>query len=244
MQMEAFHMFRRISVVAACSITIGVPLLFSESLLNDALKAQRDAVSRLAVAIESAPQQVQAQISQVPTITNPELQPKKATDNTTKQVVMATPGQRKELFDQTNTFKNRMARSRDLYDRAATLLVGAGIVGALLASLAAFLRWNVTSGILGLVVTAVIGIPSVYPVNTIATFYRSLAAQSAGLSVDCSLKPEMTKEEFDSNGKQLKYLIISEGTNFPADRSSKNFSDDLAKELQLLKNRPTLNATP
>ena len=223
-------------VIGLCII---VPAQQPSVTLLQSLRTMNAQISRQIAASSDA---VKKQVDQVPTIDPSQL----------KQVPVAQPAetvnivsadQKSMLSLEIDKFVVQVTKQRDRYTSLATVGVIIGAILALVGSILSFLNYNKPAGIVSLVVAAVISAPSIYPLAPLASFYRALSAQGSALQVDCRLRNPMTESEFESEGKQLTVLIVFEGQNRPQIGNAKDVSEELSKQLQVLRTGTGLQAS-
>lgn len=185
--------------------------------------------------IRAASVQVQHTVAEVPKITDSKIQPTVEPEVKIIPVPIATKEQKDSLIRLITAFASRVGGSQTRYSAAATTALFAGCALALIASILSFLRINTAAGIVGLAVAALTALPTAYPINSLASFYRTLSAQSTALLYDCSLREPMTMDAFNSASNQLQLLVVYEGEKFPQFGSTGDVSGQLVKELQSLK---------
>jgi|ERR1039458_1924608 hypothetical protein len=98
-----------------------------------------------------------------------------------------------------------------------------------------FARKHVIAGVVGLIVTAIIGFTNTYPVGALSDFYRGLDAQATALQLDCELKQPFGVDSYNSAADQLKLLYLYEGSKRPGIGNYRVPLQDLTKELQTVK---------
>jgi hypothetical protein len=199
--------------------------------LLQSLRTMNAQISRQIAASSDA---VKKQVDQVPTVDPGQL----------KQVPVAPPAQtvnvvsadqKSMLSLEIDKFVVQVTKQRDRYTSLATAGALIGAILAVVGSILSFLKYNKPAGIVSLVVAAVVSVPSIYPLAPLASFYRALSAQGSALQVDCRLRNPMTESEFESEGKQLTVLIVFEGQNRPQIGNAKDASEELSKQLQVLR---------
>jgi hypothetical protein len=229
--------FRDFTVIASLRMTLCVVLCAAPAVaqFGSIDHARLAAVENLQRQIGAADAVVRQAAAEVPRITDAQNQPIVHPEVKTTAVPVATKDQRDQLISLITTFEGRAATNQTRYSAAATSLLFAGCALALIASILSFLRMNTVAGILGLAVAALTALPTAYPVNGLASFYRTLSAQSTALLYDCSLRDPLTMDAFNSASDQLQLLVVYEGEKFPQLGSTQDVSGELVKELQALK---------
>jgi hypothetical protein len=112
--------------------------------------------------------------------------------------------------------KNRYESSMNHYTALATGLVLAGIVLAVMAALAGFLRKSLVAGILSIVVSAVVGVPKAFPITQRAEYYRALFGQSSTLFVQSQLRLNPTEADYNEFVRNIQVLSEYETNKFPS----------------------------
>lgn len=113
---------------------------------------------------------------------------------------------------------------------AATLVL-AGIALALLAAVAGFLRKSIMAGILSIVVTTVVGIPKLFPINQRADYYRTLFVQSSSLLLQAQLRLNPTLADYNEFAHDIEVLAEYETKTFPSSGDVAQNTQDLMKEI-------------
>lgn len=215
-------------VLALCaSLAAQVP---SQALRQSVTKLNQHIFSQ----VQSATAEVKQQADQVPSLDPGQVKEVPAQPTTTT-VKVVDPAQKTKLETEISSFVDRTTRGRDRYTFLATTTVIIAAVLALVGGILSFLSFNKPAGIVSLVVAAVVAAPSIYPLAPLASFYRVLAAQGSALKLDCELRDQMTVQDFDSARQQLLLLILNEGQNRPQIGNAKDISEDLSKQLQVLR---------
>jgi hypothetical protein len=232
---------RKIVVVLCLFLFFTCPAsLVSQNKALQQLVLQQRATIRAEIA--KAPPEVQQRTQEVPVVNQQEVQQVTVPQPTEKKVSMVSDAQKAILVSTVSEFVARTSRSRDRFVLIATTAVFVGAALALISAITSFLGFRVTAGVIGLVATAVVGSSSVYPSAALANFYRALSAQGTALQLDCTLKTPLTEEDYEANRNQLEVLVLFEGTKRPEIGNAKDVSDDLSKQLQLIRTGAHVNA--
>jgi hypothetical protein len=150
-------------------------------------------------------------------------------------VIPVTPDQKNLLEQKIVEFESHARAEQKKFSGLAMVAV-VGIAGlSLAASLLSFASRNRIGGILGLVVVAVVGVTNAYPVGPLSDFYRSLAAQTSALQLECDLKDPFTIDAYNAAADQLRVLILYEANNRPQLGSTSSSVDELTQQLQVYK---------
>ncbi len=217
--------------ILALFAILTAPIFGQAPLVNERVRTAVDSLNRQVLA--SSPQ-VRAAVAAIPIITTFAGQPTIPPAPQAAPIPVATKDQRNQLLSLITSFGDRVSASQRRYSTAATTLIFAGCVLALVASVLSFLKKNTAAGIIGLVVAALAALPTAYPTNNLASFYRTLGAQSTALLYDCTLSDPMPMDKFNSASSQLQLLVLYEGEKYPQLGNTKDASGDLAAELQTL----------
>ena len=188
--------------------------------------------------IQQATPAAKAEIEKVPSVPAPT--PASSGAGTTS-VPQPTPvravgaDQKNLLMTKIVDFANHARSEERKFSAIATVAIIGIAALSFVASVLSFASRNKAGGVLGLVVVAVVGITNAYPVSALSDFYRSLAAQTAALQMECDLKDPFTAEAFNSAADQLKVLILYEADKRPQLGSPGATADELTQTLQALK---------
>jgi len=113
----------------------------------------------------------------------------------------------------------------------ATTLVLAGLILAALSALAGFLKKSIAAGILSIVVTTVVGIPKLVPINQRAEYYRALFVQSSNLLLQAQLRLNPTLADYNEFAHDIQLLAEYETDKFPLGGDVAQNTQDLIKEI-------------
>jgi len=195
--------------------------------------------------IQQATPAAKAQIEQIPKLPTPVTSATPAPTNT-QPAPAATPpppppstgvsaDQKNLLLGKIMDFDKHARSEEKKFSSLATVAIIGIAALSLTASLLSFASRNKVGGILGLVVVAIVGITNTYPIGPLSDFYRSLAAQTSALKLDCDLKDPFTADAYNSAADQLKVLILYEADKRPQLGNTGATADELTQQLQVVK---------
>jgi hypothetical protein len=127
--------------------------------------------------------------------------------------------------------KDRFETSMKHYSALATSLVLAGILLALVAALAGFLRKSIAAGIVSIIVSGVVGVPKVLPISQRAEYYRVLFGQSSSLLVQSQLRLNPTQDDYNEFVRNINVLSDFETNKFPSGGDVAQNTESLIKEI-------------
>lgn len=120
----------------------------------------------------------------------------------------------KQIQSVLQTYKNRYESSMNHYGVLATTLLLAGILLAAASAIAGFMRKSIAAGIVSIIVTCVVGVPRVIPINQRAEYYRALFGQSSSLLVQSQLRLHPTAADYNEFVNDINVLSDYETINF------------------------------
>lgn len=112
--------------------------------------------------------------------------------------------------------KDRYESNMDHYSTLATSLVVAGILLSLAGAFAGFLRKAIAAGIISILVTALVGIPKLFPISQRAEYFRALFIQSSSLYVQSQLRLSHTAADYNEFVTDIRVLADYEMNKFPS----------------------------
>jgi hypothetical protein len=224
------------------SLLIIAPLAFAQNPVAEAAHRLTKLNGQLTQDIQNASPDVKKAVNDVPLVTQADLHQVAAPQNPARTIIVVSDSQKQVLISAVDKFTAEKRRQQREYSALAITFVIAGAVLALLASIFNFIKWNTVSGVVGLIVVAVVGFPNVYPVSALSDFYGSLASQAVALQTDCELKNPFTQEDYASSAGQLKILLIYEANNRPKLGTAHMSTEELAKALQTYKTSANIAA--
>jgi hypothetical protein len=199
--------------------------------LQQMIQSQRETILR---GIQNSPSEVKQQVDAVPAIQPAQVQQVPAPPPAST-VAVVSDSQKDMLVRLITNYAETWNNQKNKFSSLATGLAFAGVGFALLATISSYISKPKLAGILGIVTTAVIGLPRVYPAEALADFYRSLSTHATTLQTTCTLKVPFTVDDYKSASDQIQLLISTEGTKQPHLGSAGDISEDLAKQLPVLK---------
>jgi hypothetical protein len=129
-------------------------------------------------------------------------------------------------------FKDRFAKSMNQYSTLATSLVLTGFVLGVISALAGLSKKSRVAGVVSILVTIVIGVPKVFPINERAAYYRALFNQSSGLLLQAQLRLNPTVADYNDFVKKIGVLSDYETTKFPAGGDVATNTENMIKEIE------------
>ena len=216
--------------------------LSAQSPLQDLLKGQVATIMR---EVQTTPNsEVKQKTAEIPAVTPNDIHQVTAPQPPVQKIEVVTNEKKAKLVSRVADFTTMTTRERDKFSLLATIVVIIGAILALVASILSFLSLNKVAGIVSLIVIAVVGAPTVYPTTALASFYRTLAAHSSALKLECDLKDPFTLTDYNSASDRLALLYLYEGDKRPQIGNAKDISEDLSKELQTLQTGTTPHPGP
>jgi hypothetical protein len=129
-------------------------------------------------------------------------------------------------------FKDRFAKSMNQYSTLATSLVLTGIVLGLVSAVAGLGKKSIVAGVVSILVTGVISVPKVFPINERAAYYRALFNQSSALLLQTQLRLNPTVADYNDFVKKISLLSDYETTKFPAGGDVATNTEIMIKEIE------------
>lgn len=142
--------------------------------------------------------------------------------------------QKSFLVSKVKDFTEHAKSEETLFGRLAIGCIIASLILSLVGAIFGVYDKSKASAIAGFIVTAIIGLSSAYPLNSLANFYRGLEAQASALQVECELKQPFTADSYNSAANQLKLLYLYESKR-PGFANYDSPVQSLATELQTVK---------
>jgi hypothetical protein len=137
----------------------------------------------------------------------------------------------KQIQNVLQTYKNRYESSMDHYGVLATTLLLAGIVLAAASAIAGFMRKSIAAGIVSIIVTCVVGVPKVIPINQRAEYYRALFGQSSTLLIQSQLRLHPTTADYNEFVNDINVLSDYETNKFPSGGDVAANTESLIKDI-------------
>jgi hypothetical protein len=137
----------------------------------------------------------------------------------------------KQIQNVLQTYKNRYESSMNHYGVLATTLLLAGIVLAAASAIAGFMRKSIAAGIVSIIVTCVVGVPKVIPINQRAEYYRALFGQSSTLLVRSQLRLHPTITDYNEFVDDINVLSDYETNKFPSGGNVAANTESLIKDI-------------
>lgn len=133
--------------------------------------------------------------------------------------------------------RDRFARSMNEYSSLATGLVLAGIVLGVISAIAGLGKKAMLAGVVSILVTGVIGVPKVFPINERASYYRALFNQSSALLLQAQLRLNPTVADYNDFVKKIGVLSDYETNKFPAGGDVATNTENMIKEIETANGR-------
>jgi hypothetical protein len=137
----------------------------------------------------------------------------------------------KQIQNVLQTYKNRYESSMNHYGALATTLLLAGILLAAASAIAGFMRKSIAAGIVSIIVTCVVGVPKVIPINQRADYYRALFGQSSALLVRAQLRLHPTTIDYNEFVDDINVLSDYETNKFPSGGDVAANTESLIKDI-------------
>ena len=137
----------------------------------------------------------------------------------------------KQIQSVLQTYKNRYENSMNHYGVLATTLLLAGILLAAASAMAGFMRKSIAAGIVSIIVTCVVGVPKVIPINQRAEYYRALFGQSSSLLVQSQLRLHPTTADYNEFVNDINVLSDYETNKFPSGGDVAANTESLIKDI-------------
>jgi hypothetical protein len=137
----------------------------------------------------------------------------------------------KQIQSVLQTYKNRYENSMNHYGVLATTLLLAGILLAAASAIAGFMRKSIAAGIVSIIVTCVVGVPRVIPINQRAEYYRALFGQSSSLLVQSQLRLHPTTTDYNEFVSDINVLSDYETNKFPSGGDVAANTESLIKDI-------------
>ncbi|MGC2697593.1 MAG: hypothetical protein WA738_17540 [Candidatus Angelobacter sp.] len=147
------------------------------------------------------------------------------------QATVISPQDWRQMQSVLQDQRSRYESSMKHYSAMATGLVLAGILMAASAALAGFLRKSIAAGIISILVTAVVGIPKVFPISQRAEYYRALFGQSSTLLVQSQLRLNPTEADYNEFVRDIQVLSEYETDKFPSSGDVAANTENLIKDI-------------
>jgi hypothetical protein len=137
----------------------------------------------------------------------------------------------KQIQSVLQTYKNRYESSMNHYGALATTLLLAGILLAAASAIAGFMRKSIAAGIVSIIVTCVVGVPKVIPINQRADYYRALFGQTSALLVRSQLRLHPTTTDYNEFVDDINVLSDYETNKFPPGGDVAANTESLIKDI-------------
>lgn len=129
-------------------------------------------------------------------------------------------------------FKERFAKSMNQYSTLATYLVIAAIVLGLVSAVAGLGKKSILAGVVSILVTSVVSVPKLFPINERAAYYRALFNQSSALLLQAQLRLKPTVADYNDFARKIGVLSDYETAKFPAGGDVATNTENLIKEIE------------
>jgi hypothetical protein len=203
--------------------------------VTEAIRKVSQLNGQLLKEVNVASPDVKQAIDQVPAVNPAEVHQIERPQVPTKQINVVSENQKQLLLTAVRNFSQEKQNQARVYSRLQVFFLIAGALLALLGGIFNLVKWNTLGGVVSLIVVAVVGFPSIYPVAAFADFYSALATQALALETDCELKNPFTEDDYKSSENQLKYLILYDASDRPKLGATKVSTEDLVKQIQTYK---------